>query len=224
MLFFADILQIGSLPEEFEMVELEFLDKLPEAQTYPEIYPHLFLRIQGWMNLQSSPEELWDVYDENRKLTGRLHQRGKQLTSGDYHLVVHVWMQNDQGQFLLTKRSPNKGFPNMWESTGGSAIAGDNSLAAALREVKEELGISLSEAELELLDVYKHKKYFMDIYVVRKDVEDDEIILDENEVINWTWASESEIEKLIEAGKMVHSVGKRYEMFGKKLIDNGENT
>jgi hypothetical protein len=85
--------------------------------------------------------------------------------------------------------------------------------------VKEELGISLSETELELLDIYKHKKYFMDIYVVRKDVKDDEIILDENEVINWSWLSESEIEELIESGKMVHSVGKRYGMFGKKLID-----
>ena len=59
----------------------------------------------------------------------------------------------------------------------------------------------------------------MDIYVVRKDVPDDEIVLDENEVIHWTWASESEIEQLIETGQMVHSVGKRYEMFGKKLMD-----
>ena len=90
---------------------------------------------------------------------------------------------------------------------------------AAIREVQEELGISLKEAELELLEVYKHKKYFMDIYVVRKDVPDDEIVLDENEVINWTWASEREIEQLIETEKMVHSVGKRYGMFGKKLTD-----
>ena len=30
-----------------------------------------------------------------------------------------------------------------WETTGGSALAGDDSLTAALRETKEELGIDL---------------------------------------------------------------------------------
>ena len=119
--------------------------------------------------LQSSPEELWDVYDENRKLTGRLHQRGKQLASGDYHLVVHVWMQNDQGQFLLTKRSPNKGFPNMWESTGGSAIAGDNSLTAALREVKEETGLLLDAEKGRCVLSTKHSDYFRDVWLFHQD-------------------------------------------------------
>ena len=103
------------------------------------------------------------------------------------------------------------------EFTGGGVLAGETTRMATIREAKEELGISLSEAGLELLDVYKHKKYFMDIYVVQKDVEDDEVILDENEVINWAWMSEDEIEQLIEDGKMVHSVGVRYGMFGRKL-------
>lgn len=64
------------------------------------------------------------------------------MEDGEYHLSVHVWLLNHNGEFLLIKRSPNKGYPNMWESTGGSAIAGDDSLSAAIREVKEETGLT----------------------------------------------------------------------------------
>ena len=163
--------------------------------------------------------EYWDVYDENRQFMGKTIKRGEPFGENEFYVCCEVWIMNSKKQMLVTQRHPDKKAGGQWEFTGGGVLAGETTRLAALREVKEELGISLSEAELELLDVYKQKKYFMDIYVVRKDVEDDEIILDENEVINWTWASESEIEKLIEAGKMVHSVGVRYGMFGKKLMD-----
>ena len=35
--------------------------------------------VNKWLNMQSSPDELWDVYDENRQLTGRTHRRGDML-------------------------------------------------------------------------------------------------------------------------------------------------
>ena len=143
VLFLANIMEIGVLPENFEMAEITFAHSLPENLTYPEIIPELFEKVQAWMNLQSNADELWDVYDEDRNLTGRLHRRGDPLKKGDYHLVIHVWILNSRGEFLLTKRSPNKGFANLWETTGGSALAGDDSLTAAIREVKEETGLRL---------------------------------------------------------------------------------
>ena len=30
--------------------------------------------------------ELWDVYNEQGNKTGRLHERGKPMKAGDYHL------------------------------------------------------------------------------------------------------------------------------------------
>ena len=86
--------------------------------------------------------ELWDVLDENGNKTGRLRERGP-MKKGEYHLVVNVWIMNDKGEFLISKRTPNKPFPNLWECTGGSAITGDDSLVTAIKEVKEELGITL---------------------------------------------------------------------------------
>lgn len=89
-------------------------------------------------------EELWDVYDENRNLTGKTISRKNFLSgNGKYHLVVHIWIKNSNNEWLISKRTPNKFCPLLWECTGGSVLAGESSIEGALREVKEELGISL---------------------------------------------------------------------------------
>ena len=94
--------------------------------------------------------ELWDIYDIDRVRTGRVAQRGKPaseggLGEGEYHLVVHICVFNGHGQLLLQQRQKDKeGYPNLWDvSAAGSALAGENSAAAASRELREELGIEV---------------------------------------------------------------------------------
>lgn len=99
--------------------------------------------------------ELWDVLDENGNKTGRTVERGQPMAQNEYHLVVHVWVVNSKGEFLISKRSPDKSFPNMWESAGGSAIAGEDSLTAAIRETREELGIVLDPQNSKLFRQYQ---------------------------------------------------------------------
>ena len=43
--------------------------------------------------------ELWDVYDADRRLTGRTMVRGERFQPGDYHLVVHICIDyiNEKG-------------------------------------------------------------------------------------------------------------------------------
>ena len=72
--------------------------------------------------------ELWDLLDRSRRITGILHERGKNMEDGYYHLVVHVWIANNNGQYLMSQRHPSKPFPLLWESTGGSVLAGETSL------------------------------------------------------------------------------------------------
>lgn len=164
--------------------------------------------------------EYWDVYDENREFTGKTIKRGEPFGENEFYVCCEVWIINSKNQMLVTQRHPDKKAGGQWEFTGGGVLAGETTLLAASREVKEELGVCLDEAELELHEVYKHRNYFMDIYLVRKDLKEEEITLDKSEVINWTWLSKSEIEQFIETGKMVRSVGIRYKMFGMNLIDN----
>ena len=52
--------------------------------------------------------EIWDLYNENRELLGKDHIRGEQLPIDGYHLVVHVWIRNSKGQYLISQRSANR--------------------------------------------------------------------------------------------------------------------
>jgi len=202
-LYYADIKKLGPLPENSEMSELSFRDKLPDDLTYPQIQPVLFDWVQGWLNMQSGAGELWDVYDANRNLTGRLHRRGEYLAEGDYHLVVHIWMLNSRGEFLLTRRSPNKGFPNMWETTGGSALAGDDSLTAALREVREETGLILDPGKGCRIMTYRSTDFFSDIWLFRQDFDLEDVVLLEGETCGVMYATAHQIRQLKKNGEMV---------------------
>lgn len=176
---------------------------LPEPLTHPILHSRLFRQAQDWLNLQSNADELWDVYDENRRVTGRLHRRGDPMQPGDYHLSVHIWIKDHAGRFLLTKRAPTKGFPLMWESTGGSALAGDDSLSAALREVREETGITLLPENGKCLLSMKRKNDFCDVWLFRQEVDLKDVVLLEGETCDARLATIDEIKALFDAGQMV---------------------
>ena len=83
--------------------------------------------------------ELWDLYDENRVPLGRTHPRGEPVPEGTYHLAVIVVILNPRGEVLLTRRAKEKAVcPGWWENTGGAALAGETSLQAILRELRED--------------------------------------------------------------------------------------
>lgn len=203
LLCFAEVKTLGPIPEGSEIGEIQFFDIAPNALTYGAVHAQLHRWVQGWLNTQSNAGEIWDVYDGDRNLTGRFHRRGDPLAPGDYHLVVHVWIRNSQGDFLLTKRSPNKGFPNMWESTGGSALAGDDSLTAALREVKEETGLTLEPANGKLVHSYSGRDYHTDVWLFRQDFDLEEVTLQEGETCGKMYASREEILRMHDAGILV---------------------
>ena len=203
MVYFAQIRELGPLPEEFEMAEICLVEQMPEQLTWPEIQPVLFSWIQGWLNMQSNGEELWDVYDEYRNLTGKLHPRGKLLPAGSYHLVVHVWILGNDGRFLITRRSPNKGFPNMWECTGGSALAGDDSLTAALREVREETGLQLDPKNGTCVLSVRKRDYFRDVWLFRQDFDLSQVKLQPGETVDKACAGKEEIMASFHKGEFV---------------------
>lgn len=162
-------------------------------------------------------EEYWDIYDKNRVFQNRTIRRGGTFADGEYYVCCEVWFQNSKGEMLVTQRHPNKKAGGLWEFVGGGVLAGETTSQASVREVKEEIGISLTEKELSLLDVYKQRNYFMDIYLVQKDVNIGSIVLDENETINVKWVSKEELRDMIENQMVVRSVAKRFDMLKDKL-------
>jgi len=165
--------------------------------------PAFSLWVNGWLNRQSSAGEMWDVYDKDRNLTGRLHPRGERLGGEDYHLVVHVWLKNSRGEFLLTRRSPNKGYGGMWESPGGSAQAGDDSLTACVREIKEETGLRLEPARGRIVKSYREDHFFCDVWLFRQDFAIEDVVLQEGETCDCMYASPEQIRKLHSEGRFV---------------------
>ena len=141
--------------------------------------------------------ELWDVLDGNRVKTGKIHIKGEASAPGEYHLVVYAWIRNNQNMYLIQKRaSIRKVFPNIWTcSVGGSALKGETSIQAIMRETKEELGIDLNEETGVLLHSKKMDSFFADIWMFEHDISVEELILQTEEVDDAMWAS---IEKMDE--------------------------
>lgn len=155
--------------------------------------------------------ELWDLLDEDGMPIGATHVRGEAMPHGAYHRVVEVFTLNAKGELLVTKRSPEKKpYPNMWEITGGAVVAGEDSLDAARRELREETGIVVNTGELELLLTHRSKSAFVDIYLARKDVTAEELVMQPGETAAGKWVTFSEFERMISDGLVPSPVCRRY--------------
>ncbi len=56
--------------------------------------------------------------------------------------VVAAVIEND-GRYLVTRRRPTAVLPDLWEFPGGKLEAGEDHLAAARRELREELDLEV---------------------------------------------------------------------------------
>ena len=174
--------------------------------------------------------EKWDLYTKYCKKTGKVHNRGNALPDDNYHLVVHVWIQNKKGEYLISQRAANRPtYPLMWECTGGSVIYGENSLEGALREAKEEVGIDLSPRQGKLLfskirGIIDGKTYndIMDVWLFQYD---GELMLENattDEVADCKWMTADEIKKLHEDGLFVGTLDYFFCAFPEKEPDYSE--
>jgi predicted acetyltransferase/8-oxo-dGTP pyrophosphatase MutT (NUDIX family) len=181
-------------------------------------------------NLTSPKEEqeTWDLYDENRNLTGECHIRGiGQIPDKRYHLVVHVWIKNSEDKYLIAQRSATRpSYPLKWECVGGSVLKGEDSLTGAIREVQEEVGIALNPesgqlAFTRLRDVIDGRRFgdIMDVWVFNYDGEASLESATTAEVSQTRWVTVEEIKKLYDSGEMVNTL----EYFFDEIADGKNN-
>ena len=158
--------------------------------------------------------EIWDLYDENRELLGKDHVRGEQLPIDGYHLVVHVWIRNSKGEYLIAQRSANRQtFPLVWECVDGSVIKGEDSLQGALREVKEEVGVDLLPkkghvilSDIKKIEFGKVVNKIVDIWLFKYDGEVDLSNATTDEVAQVAWMNRSQIKELFDANMFVDTL------------------
>ena len=145
--------------------------------------------------------ELIDVVDFGGVPTGRVIQRGEKLNAGEYYLGVHIYIENSEGEYLIQKRSIDKSmFPDIWDLNMGHVTAGEKSIDAAIREIKEEIGVTIQLHEMNFVNriVRDDVNHIMDIWKVNKDIEIRELVLKGDEVSDVKYVGKSELLELLE--------------------------
>ena len=164
------------------------------------------------------PTEEWnDVYDEEKCLTGKLHQRGTPWKEGEYGLVVCVWVYDGKGHLLLTRRAKGKSFAGTWENSGGAVKAGEDSRTAIARELFEETGIKAEPEEFEFLSTDKDRNMFYDHYCLKRQVKLKDIVLLPGETDDVMWASFGKVHWMIRTGKICKIIGRQFHCQEKQL-------
>ena len=153
--------------------------------------------------------ELNDIYDKDRNLTGRLHRRGTPWKKGEYGLVVCVWVYDGKGRVLLTRRAPEKSFPGTWENSGGAVRAGEKSLQAIVRELREETGIVAAEEEFKLLCTGRDRVCHYDFYCLPRSM-DTPVILQPGETDDYKWATYEEVHEMIDRKQICKVIAKQF--------------
>ena len=157
--------------------------------------------------------EIWDLYDANGRKTGKKMRRGEEVPSGMYHLGVHIWPVNAKGEFLIQQRSATVQWkPNLWATTGGSAIAGENALTAARRELAEELGYDAEPSELRQIACLRRTNSFCNVFVIRIDRPAEMFTLQKEEVSAVSWCSPQQLLGMVSEGVMYNYGDAYYRM------------
>lgn len=97
-----------------------------------------------------SQSELVTQVDKNNQVIGSISRGEAHEKQGVFYRTIYVLIKNDKGQILCQKRSPTKDlYPDCWDlSVGGHVNFGQSYKATAVRELKEELGLNVSDEDL----------------------------------------------------------------------------
>lgn len=110
----------------------------------------------------------------------------------------------------------------MWECVGGSALKGEDSLSAALRETEEEVGVKLSPEEGKILKsmvgrIVNGVKFsdIVDVWLFEYNGPINLEMATTKEVAQAVWMKESEIRELFDNGEFVNTLEYFFELKNK---------
>ena len=165
--------------------------------------------------------EYWDLYDSERKPLGKRLRRGDEIPAGEYHLVVEIWTRDDAGRFLISRRHPDKPWGLYWECTGGSVVAGEDSLTGAQRELEEELGIRAGKDALKYVFTsvnVRNTNSIYDVYEVLWNGDISDLTFQEGEVVDARWVDFDELCAMYDRGEVIPQIGYFKEYFHPKTV------
>ena len=110
-------------------------------------------------------DELIDICDSKNNLLNVQKMKSEAHAKGLWHRSAHIWIYNSKGEILIQLRAKDKNFyPNVWDvSVAGHISAGEKPIISALREVREEIGLSIKEKDLKFYKIIKEKQVYKKI-------------------------------------------------------------
>ena len=145
-------------------------------------------------------KEKRDLYDINSNKTDLTYYKGDPIPEGYYPMVVMVVIKNSNGKFLMQKRVENKG--GDWGVTGGHPKSGETPIEGIVSEVKEELGLDFSNENFIEYDSGCDGKDCYKMYFVNKDINLEDITIQEEELSEVKWFSMEDLEKMVETKEL----------------------
>ena len=161
-------------------------------------------------------EEIFDVYDKDRKSLNYTKKRGSQLEEHEYNVGVEDWIICNN-KILMTQRSPLKSHPGQWEAPGGCSQTKETSWDTVKREIMEEVNFKLDQTNTSFRDTVIYKKQFVDIYQTQADIDLSKIKLQEEEVSDVRLISKNEFYDLVQNNLIVPSVLDRFNHIKEQL-------
>lgn len=144
-----------------------------------------------------------DIYDINRKKTGRQFIRGEKLAKGEFQLAASVAIINKEGQCLITRRHPSKEMGLFWELPGGAVEINESSEGAGKREILEEIGLQLTQRiELVGTTCYEELNLLTDVFIVMADVTLESLKLQADEVVEAMFCTSQSVTSLYVKGEL----------------------
>jgi len=102
-------------------------------------------------------QEYIDIVSKKGISTGKSAIKSEIHSKGHCHNTVHIWFYTTEGEILLQQRAASKVIcPLLWDvSVAGHIEAGETIIAGAIREIQEEIGLTVSESDLKKIGVFK---------------------------------------------------------------------
>lgn len=107
-------------------------------------------------------DEYIDVATKAGALTGEKELKSIIHKKGLYHHTAHIWFYTSKQEILLAQRSSKKIIcPLLWDvSVAGHIDAGETPKQGAVREIKEEIDVDITENDLKLIGVFPSFKSY----------------------------------------------------------------
>lgn len=129
------------------------------------------------------------------KIRSVIHNKPLQI----WHGITNIWIMNLQGEILCTRRSSHvSGNPGKWQTyVGGHMRSGYTFIQTAIRELSEELGLSISEKNFTIFEEGRRDdtKHVYKNYVVLLDVSHSSLNFTDGEVDDAKWFSFEDYQK-----------------------------